>query len=102
MSVREFADKLMVMVRMSPVRFRYGSDKVPIYRAWQLSHQTSGFPKMRLREFKELVKLACQDGWVYLTQAYPSKTVHDEAIRKSKLQWECDGQTVTSHFILIT
>ena len=102
MNIVEFADKLMAMVRMSPARFRYGSDKVPIYRAWQLSHQTSGFPKMRLREFKELVKQACQDGWVYLSQAHPSEIVGNKVVRKSKLQWEREGYVITSHFILIT
>ena len=102
MNVKVFADKLMAMVRMSPARFRYGSDKVLIYRAWQLSHQTSGFPKMRLREFKELVKQACQDGWVYLTQAHPSEIASDKVFLKSRLQWEREGYVITSHFILIT
>jgi len=102
MNVKVFADKLMAMVRMSPTRFRYNDEKVLIYRAWQLSHQTSGFPKMRLYEFKELVKQACREGWVYLSQAHPSEIVGNKVVRKSKLQWEHNGQTITSHFILIT
>jgi len=102
MNIVEFTDKLISMIRMSPTRFRYSSDKVLIYRAWQLSHQTSGFPKMRLREFKELVKQACQDGWVYLAQAHPSEIASDKVFLKSKLQWEREGYVITSHFILIT
>ena len=102
MNIVEFTDKLMAMVRMSPTRFRYSNDKILIYRAWQLSHQTSGFPKMRLREFKELVKQACQDGWVYLTQAHPSEIASDKVFLKSRLQWEREGYVITSHFILIT
>jgi len=86
MNIFEFTDKLISMIRMSPTRFRYSNDKILIYRAWQLSHQTSGFPKMRLHEFKELVKHACQEGWVYLTQAHPSEIVGNKVVSKSRLQ----------------
>ena len=102
MNIVEFTDKLISMIRMSPTRFRYSSDKILIYRAWQLSHQTSGFPKMRLYEFKELVKQACREGCVYLSQAHPSEIVGNKVVRKSKLQWEREGYVITSHFILIT
>jgi hypothetical protein len=101
-SVREFADKVLWMVRMSPRRFRYGDDKIFIYSAWALSHQTPRFPKMRLRMFKELLERACKEGLVYLGKADSNHLVPRDIMRKSKLQWELDGIRMVSNFIHIT
>jgi hypothetical protein len=100
--VMEFADKVLWMVRKSPRRFRYGDDKIFIYSAWALSHQTPRFPKMRLRMFKELLEHACKEGLVYLGKINYDHLAPRDIVRKSKLQWELDGVRMVSNFIHIT
>jgi len=100
--VKELARMVMQIAYSVPQDGRFGPNKVYIYSAWLESQKHPTFPKMSLEEFKELLKEASQQGYLYLSRADLVQVMPKHLVDMSEICWEGDNLSRTSHFILLT